>query len=544
MKDGSIVRCGTLLDPGFVAFCLNSDYVDIMLKQLSEIIIRYSCSGLWLDGGWSTPCYCQKCISDMSGRGIDPRDDIAARAFAEERYMDYTRRIHEVINRINPSLEVFINTGHTRKDNRQAMSVSSHIDIESLPTASWGYDHFRIAARYVPQLGLESTLMTARFNFGWGEFGGYKHRNALIYETSCALAFGAKCCIGDQMHPLGELDALTYDLIGAAYSEVEKKELWCDDATPVTDIGVLSQEAVQGEAIQSFVDSGTVRILQECHYLFDFVDTKSDFTKHKVIVLPDEILVDDTLLARLKAYTQGGGKVLITGNSAIRGAMLQFDVGANYMGEGQYLPCYFRPDFTINEFLPASFVLYHHANEIKLASGGTSLGAIQNSYFNRDLLHFCSHLHAPSTLTDAYPGITMGSEGAYIGWKVFLDYYEKASLINKYAVREVLDRLLGDKKALSIGLPAQGITTVMHQKKQHRYIHHLIYASPVRKNEIEVIEDIVAVYGVNVELKLQCVPKRVYLAPKSIDLQYTCEGGVLRYTVPEINCHQMVVVDY
>ena len=102
----------------------------------------------------------------------------------------------------------------------------------------------------------------------------------------------------------------------------------------------------------------------------------------------------------------------------------------------------------------------------------------------------------------------------------------------------------GDKKALSVGLPAQGITTVMHQNKQHRYIHHLIYASPVRKNEIEVIEDIVAVYGVNVELKLQCVPKRVYLAPESIDLQYTCEGGVLRYTVPEINCHQMVVVDY
>ena len=33
-----------------------------------------------------------------------------------------------------------------------------------------------------------------------GEFGGYKHPNALRYETSLCLANGAACSIGDQLH--------------------------------------------------------------------------------------------------------------------------------------------------------------------------------------------------------------------------------------------------------------------------------------------------------------------------------------------------------
>jgi hypothetical protein len=37
------------------------------------------------------------------------------------------------------------------------------------------------------------------------------------------LAFGSKCSVGDQLHPDGEMNRDTYELIGAAYSEVEEK---------------------------------------------------------------------------------------------------------------------------------------------------------------------------------------------------------------------------------------------------------------------------------------------------------------------------------
>ena len=52
--------------------------------------------------------------------------------------------------------------------------------------------------------------MTGKFHLSWGEFGGYKHPNALIWETSLTVAHGAKCSIGDQLHPLGKMDPATY----------------------------------------------------------------------------------------------------------------------------------------------------------------------------------------------------------------------------------------------------------------------------------------------------------------------------------------------
>ncbi|MEI7834394.1 MAG: hypothetical protein WCJ56_14500, partial [bacterium] len=63
--------------------------------------------------------------------------------------------------------------------------------------------------------------MTGKFHSHWGEFGGYKHPNALRFESALSLANGAKISIGDQMHPYGKLDEATYRLIGTAYAEVE-----------------------------------------------------------------------------------------------------------------------------------------------------------------------------------------------------------------------------------------------------------------------------------------------------------------------------------
>ncbi|MEZ4638416.1 MAG: hypothetical protein R2856_26250 [Caldilineaceae bacterium] len=61
------------------------------------------------------------------------------------------------------------------------------------------------------------------------------------------LANNAKCSIGDQLHPSGELDDATYKLIGSVYAEVKKKEPWCRGASPVVEIGVFTPEEFTGE---------------------------------------------------------------------------------------------------------------------------------------------------------------------------------------------------------------------------------------------------------------------------------------------------------
>src|SRR5690606_32597222 len=173
-------------------------------------------------------------------------------------------------------------------------------------------------------LGADYLGMTGKFHTSWGEFGGFKHPNALRYETALSLANGARCSIGDQLHPEGLMDEATYDLIGQAYAEVEAKERWCEGVESVADFALLSLEAHQSytlgapETRHIKADAGAVRMLLEGKLLFDVIDRDADFSRYKVLILPDAVTVDGALMQKLKPFLQAGGKVLATGSSALK----------------------------------------------------------------------------------------------------------------------------------------------------------------------------------------------------------------------------------
>ena len=138
--------------------------------------------------------------------------------------------------------------------------------------------------------------------------------------------------------------------------------------------------------------------------------------------------------------------------------------------------------------------------------------------------------------------MTQGKHGIYIAWPVFEEYAQNGHLIAKRMVEFALDRLLGENKTLRTSLGAQGVVTLM--KQEGRYINHLLYAVPVtRGRNTQIIEDIQPVYDVTVKVKLPQKINRVYLAPQMKDLPYIQEGGTVSYTVPKIDCHQMIVLE-
>ena len=137
-------------------------------------------------------------------------------------------------------MPVFHNSGHLTPGFREILPFFSHLELESLPTGGWGYDHFPFLAKYAGNLGMDYLGMTGKFHSTWGEFGGYKHPNALRYECCAMLAYGARCSVGDQLHPTGEIDESTYEIVGQAYREVAQKEKYVTGAKSVADIALLS----------------------------------------------------------------------------------------------------------------------------------------------------------------------------------------------------------------------------------------------------------------------------------------------------------------
>jgi len=540
------------MEPGYHQFCMNSPYLEILLDQIRETLSRYDADGLFLDIVGVRECYCHSCVDSVRREGKDPRDENAMRKLWENTYANYTARVKETVEAVKPGLPIFHNGGHIRRGRRDLAFMNTHLELESLPTGGWGYDHFPLSARYAQTLGLDFLGMTGKFHTSWGEFGGYKHPNALRYETALSIANGARCSIGDQLHPDGHMDQATYRLIGEAYREVESKEAWCVKATNVADVALLSVEATgvhpQAKTEPSRAsdsDAGAARMLLEGNFLFDVIDREHDFTAYKVLILPDYVAVDDELRSKLERFLQQGGKLLATGWSGLEpdGSRFAVDFGVRRLGENPYRPDYFRPLFKPDNLGEAAYIFYSQGQKVELA-GGTELGSREDPYFNRDVFTFCSHQHTPCSYAYGGPGMVESGSGIYIAWNVFEDYATKGSLILKQAVLFALNRLLPDK-TLQTNLPAQGVVTLQEQKDEKRLVNHLLYASPVRRGTgIEVIEDIVPLYDVQVSIRTSRRVQQVYMAPQMAPLPFRYEDRTVSYTVPKLECHQMVVIDY
>ena len=540
------------LVPGYHRFCMNTPYLDILAEQIKEVCENYDADGIFLDIVGVIPCYCNNCIRTLRAEGKDPSDEEAVLELAERTFANYARKCREAIDSVKPGLPLFHNAGHIRQGRRDLVHANTHLEVESLPTGGWGYDHFPLSARYVQGLGMEYLGMTGKFHATWGEFGGFKHPNALRYEVSLSIANGAKCSVGDQLHPSGEMDMATYKLLGTAYREVEAKEEWLDHVTAVADVAVLSFEDYSrsfgtgqvGKVTKA--DSGVVRILLEGKYLFDVIDSKSDFNGYKVIILPDEERITPVLKEKLDAFLAAGGKLLASGKSGLYADQdaFAYDFGVDYVGSSAYNPGYIRPLFEMDGLYDSAYIMYSQGEVTKLTSG-EMLAKQENPYFNRTAEHFCSHKHSPNSEEFAGPGISEGKDGIYINWQVFTEYADKGSLILKRLVEYALNKLLGENITLKTNLGAQGVTTLMEQKAQNRYIHHLLYASPVKRGSgVEVIEDIMPVYNINCTLNLTKKIKNVYLAPQRTPIPFVCENGKVSFLVEKVDCHQMVVLEY
>lgn len=537
--------------PGYHMFCFNSPYLDYLLAQIEEVVKNYDVDGLFLDICGVRTCYCQNCIKSVRDEGGDPDNLSAMKRIWEQTYANYAEKVRKTVDKYKPGLKIFHNGGHIRRGRRDLVAMNTHLELESLPTGGWGYDHFPLSARYASTLNMDYLGMTGKFHTTWGEFGGYKHPNALRYETSLCLANGARCSIGDQLHPSGIMDEAAYRLIGKAYAEVKAKECWCKDISNIADVALLSAEAagtfpegVNPERTCSS-DAGAVRILLEGKFLFDVIDTYADFKKYKVIILPDIIRITDDLKQKLENFFRNGGKVLATGESGLdqNGQSFSIDLGVKWIGPNPYQPDYFRPAFKPVILGEAAFVFYSPGQKTEL-NGGIELGRRENPYFNRSTFCFCSHQHTPNSFECGGPGMVEGKNGIYIAWNVFDDYATKGSLSVKETVVYAINRLLPNK-TLMTDLPAQGIVTLTKQHHERRYINHLLYASPVRRgNNIEVIEDIIPLYGIEVNVRIPERATRVYLAPQIEEIPFTQDNELLTYTVPKVECHQMVVIDY
>ena len=535
-------------EPGFYRrFCVNTPYVDFLAEQTAEVCDTLPTDGIFFDIVSPTPCCCEWCKAGMLAEGMDPASAEERALYADQVLVRFEQRMTEVIHSRVPDATVFYNSGHVGPHHRMFLDSFTHLELESLPSGGWGYMHFPVAQRFARVLGPDTMGMTGKFHTSWGDFSSFKNPEALEFECLNMLALGAKCSIGDQLHPTGKIDADTYSLIGGAYAKVEAAEPWCVDAQAITDIGVLTPEEFVGggHGAMSPAIIGVSRVLQELRQQFDIIDSEADFAKYQLLLLPDYIPVDAVLAAKLSAFVAAGGKLIATYQSGLEPLGTGFglkELGVSYVGEAEFSPDFIVPDKLGTVRPHAGHVMYNKGLEVLPQEGTEILSTMLKPYFNRTWRHFCSHRHTPAEGPAEYPGATRHGDCIYFMHPLFTMYHDKAPLWCKQLVQGALEMLLPEP-ALMVEGPSTLLATINEQPAQSRKVVHLLHYVPERRaKEFDIIEDIIPLYNLPVSVKVGCA-SRVYLAPQGTEIPFEMKGGRAHFLVEKLEGHQMVVVE-
>jgi hypothetical protein len=535
-------------EPGFYGrLCLNSPYVDFVKAHLTELFEVVAVDGLFLDIVAPQECACPRCLAAMRARGLDASNQDARRAFGRDVTFAFQRDLTAFIRTLDRRCSIFYNGGHIGPELRTVAATYTHWEMESLPSGGWGYLHFPITMRYGRTLGLDSLGMTGKFHTSWGDFHSLKNQAALQFEVFQMLALGAKCSVGDQLHPRGELDAATYDLIGAVYREVERKEPWCRGAAPVSDIGVFSPEEFTGGRTPPPA-MGVTRMLQETRHQFDFIDTRTtDLSRYRLLVLPDEIRLSPELAEKLSAYLAGGGSILASYRSGLKAGADEFALdawGVRWKGRAPFSPDFIRPRGPLAPGLPATeLVMYLEGLEVT-PSGADVLADVVVPYFNRTWQHYSSHRHTPSSGRVGYPGATRHGRVIYFAHPIFTQYSRNAPRWCRLLVSNAIDLLLPDPVLRASG-PTTLQATVLEQRQERRTVVHLLHYVPERRGqEFDVIEDVIPVTDITISLRADRPVREARLVPEGRSLRVSADRtGRTMVVVPRVVGHQMVALE-
>ncbi len=547
--------------------CFNSPYTEYLCNQIKEVLKNFpDCHGIFLDIICKFDCVCEYCLDWMHENDLDASKQEDRNICSENALKRYYEMTTNTVRSINPKMPIFHNSGHIQRGNRDLLKYISHLELESLPTGGWGYDHFPISAKYCKNLDLDFLGMTGKFHTTWAEFGGYKHPNALKYECAAMISFGAKCSIGDQLHPSGKMDESTYKMIGQAYQQVKECESWCQDTQNIADIGLLSSQSAADAAADRHAgddaDTGAARILLEGHFLFDVIDTEMDFSKYKLILLPDDVRISNNLKAKLDNYLEAGGKLLLSGESGLTANKKEFmfDLGAEYFGPSEFCPDYVLPAENLRpEYLDSPFVMYMRSQRIKIKDG-LSIGKIYDPYFNRAYKHFCSHQHTPPRTEPSEFDCGVIKDNicyiCYLAHPVFSIYKAMGAAVYKEFIINVINKML-ENKTLKTNLPSTARVSLMSQ--EDKKVLHILYANKINRGgpmkleggtisdeskSIEIIEELTPLYNVDVCLNLDQKVESVKIQPQNEAVEFTQENSQLKLKVDRMIYHQMIELKY
>jgi hypothetical protein len=537
--------------PGWTALCIAQEgFVKLMEEHTREFVSRYPIDGAWYDMPYpiNGECFCEECLSQLRGRGLDPMSREVQRRHKQELERTFLRRLYETVQAVRPGCQVDFNNqaAFGLKDRAQWMD---NIDLEALPSAAaWGYYFFPLVTRYTRTFGLSTYGMTGRFKASWADFGGLKLPAQLDVECASIVANAARCDIGDQMPPNGRLDAAVYHVIGQSYGRIKALEPYLEGAAPVSEAAMLIA-GLPIDRVGESQDLGFVKLLTECRVQFDCVEPDAAWERYGLVILPDRLAVDAALAARLQAFVAKGGALLVAGTAGLVAGTERSWLGSygfSADGASKFKPAYLVPKENFTGDIPAyEYALYEGSHQYRATVPARVVAQLGEPLFQRSPEHYTSHAQSPFDHTTEYAAVAISGRVGLFAYPLGLHYFTQGYWIDRAALKHVLASILPGQLVTSNAPVSAEVTVTYQAKPKPRYLVHIVNWSANRGTPRHPVfhEEPVALTGITVRLRRAAPAATARAVVSGQSLAVRRSGPVVEVTVPRIPVHEVLVFE-
>ena len=524
LSDGEPDR--PMRDTAWVSLCPLGGYKDHLIAITREICERYDCrDGIFYDICFvGDSCGCDACIRGMKSRGMDPKSHKDAKKYYSDGRVSLMADLTGIVHEYFPGAPVFYNGG-ADMNRVEYHPYQTHFELEDLPTAWGGYDLMPIRAKFFEKYGKPFLGMTGKFHHAWGEFGGFKNREALRYECADMLSVGASISVGDQLHPSGELDEGTYGIIAHAFDYVRKIERFSENTAAESDLAIWLSHKRDS-------DIGASKILQTMHLEYDVIESGASLEKYKAIILPDAVSLTGEDKLALASFVLRGGKLIASYESAFS------EIGIEKLSPSEYTVDYIRCN---TAEVKTPFLAYSSA--YRVSTSGEVLAEVFEPYFNRTCRHFSGHKNTPyKTEPASYPALVRCGGALYFAHPVFAAYQKSGSYVLE---RYIADAILSVyEPSLKIeGLPSAARVRLRREKRGKFLALHILYSPPINRGNVCLLSDFPNLHGVRVSLKTDMKVSSVRLEPSGDGIPFSFSDGELCFELPPFSLHGLVIIE-
>ena len=574
-------------------------YGEFMLDVVREITLRYPLDGLWANAAqfspWSSPrCHCANCkrlFREQFDADFPQEDwsDPVWKQYNEWRYhriADWNRRVREVIETTRPGCawlplsQVIESWDHIRKGGWDADLTAPHADGVVLEAQRrycnlwWPGMEARYAHAMNPERGAG---ITVSYFYPWWRFTHAPIAENRVWAAQM-VANGARPWLHltgyfsqhfDRrgMAPMQELFAYFRsrpDVYGKRRSAAEVALVY--SRTSLDYVGGAEPDL-------NYLDGfrGAYNALMDGRLPFDLISDKrlraQDLSRYKSLVLPNLACMSDDSADELETYMRQGGHVVATyrtgfcdvwGNSREEPLIARL-LGASYTGETE-------------RDLKAAYALIGRADHPVLEDAGdTDLLPLAGG-----VCHFVAGEAADSDVlrlippVEARPGSGMSvpefnaagpmpdvplllTREIGAGSLIYFPW-EPDRIGFHFGLRDPMRLISAAVRAAKggsglVSVQGKGLIDVSVMDSPDSRVLHLVNfnsASGVRSGHRRAVEDVVALHGIGVDLRLPegvgC--REVELAVRGKRVPFSVENGRVRFTIPVLTEFESALIRY